>query len=273
MFDNFSSDEFMTKILLHLSAQVLSNVKLTPIAKKNIAVGLEQMTSAIKFVTLPFALAGHTAEAIEEKYKKFLQNTFRKVPEEKLLSPDPTISIPVIQNIIRVFDKDDIKEIYSNLLASASNIDKRVNVHPYFPLMISQLSSLEVLILESFKKNPLLPFMEVQSKFNDETALPLPIVEHFCLVDGYEDDYFNVSSSLTILVNLGLIQKVSGFVKMTDENPYEKIYNSKTFESIRTIFKTLEQEKLTLKNNNSIQLIYGSFKLTNLGNKFLSVCY
>ena len=29
MFDNFSSDEFMTKILLHLSAQVLSNVKLT----------------------------------------------------------------------------------------------------------------------------------------------------------------------------------------------------------------------------------------------------
>ena len=268
MFDSSSPEELMAKAAIYLSAKIVPNMKLSPGAQKNIEVGLEQITSAIKFLTLPFALAGHSAEIIEEKYKIFLKNAFEKVPEEKIITPDPSISIPTVQNVIQVFDKNDIRELYVNLLASASNRDKKDIVHPSFPIIISQLDSLDVLILDKFRHQYKLPFLESTVAEYIDGLEYMPTFEPFTLIEGYEEDYREVAASLTTLSRLGLIRKAPLLKEPPDDKEYEAIFSSELYDCLRA-----REEKLSDYNRVSDTPIQkGYFEITSLGKKFINTC-
>ena len=264
-------DQVIGKVISILGKDIYHDL-LSP-AMKNVGNGFGDITAAIRLFTLPFAATGDVAEVLHEKFKLFLQKTSQKVPEDKLVSPNSRISASIVQNVLWSFDDADICELYSNLLASAANCDKCQLAHPSFPHIIAQLNSLDVKILDRIHHEPLLPFMEVKNSLHDQFSLelPFPVMEPFSLIEGYEDDYPDVSASLNTLTQLGLIQKATAAVRPDEPDPYDAIYASEPFRSVRNFVTELNEQHLQIEHG-SFDIIHGSFRATTLGTKFLSVC-
>lgn len=239
-------------------------------ALKEIGLALKETASALHFLTLPFSMLGLSAEVLLEKYNNFLIDTYKKVPANKLKSPEAYISSPIMENVKNVFDKDDIRNLYINLLANASNMDTYLDTHPAFVDIIKQFTSVEVIILDKLRSENFLPFIEVNLK-DHENKLTYPHISPFALLEGLENSYQTVCSSIQNLERLGLIVK-SSMVLANHTKVLQEIFNSDILKNYRDITQYLEERKLQLEYG-SHEMTRGSFILTELGKKFISVCY
>lgn len=261
MFDNIPGDKAL-EILSGLAKDIYGDMASPAI--KQIGHGA---ANAVKLVLLPLTLTGETVDVAIQKYRDFLIETFQKVPENKLVSPSPRITMSVIQNVLHAFDEESIREIYSNLLASASHKDDKCKVHPSFPFIISQLDSVDVTILNKLRSENVIPFMETSLCSCNTSGLPFPVLEPFSLIPGYENNYPAISISFRTLSRLGLIEKVTPVAS----NEYDAIYQSPIYDNIRETIKELEKlppnpDALTIKPSR------GCFHTTTLGTHFLDVC-
>lgn len=266
---NDSLDKSLSQITAALATKVYEDLAQKSV--KNVGDMLSDITSAITFCTLPFAIVGSKAKELRIKYANFLDHTYSKIPEEHQVKPDNAISISVIQNLLMSFEKKDIYEMYSNLLATASDNRHKDDVHPTFPFLVSQLNHLDAIILEKLYHERFIPFLEFQITTGD---LPFNSIEPFTLIDGFEDDYAGIASSFNNLLRLGIIRKQPAlYGPIGSENIYAKIYESPTFNCVRQ-FKPSYFEPCNLKlEHGAMELISGSFMPTIQGNFFLSSCF
>lgn len=169
------------------------------------------------------------------------------------------------------FEKKDIYEMYSNLLAAASDNRRNNHVHPTFPFLISQLSPLEAVILEKLYNERYIHYLEFQVTTSD---IPFHTIEPFTLINGYENDYESIASSFNNLLRLGIIRKQPAlYGPIGSEDMYAKIYESPVFDSVRKFKPSLyEPYKIRLATG-SMDLISGTFMPTVQGNLFLTSCF
>lgn len=225
-----NSDE---KLIVKLVSNILHDTysDLASPALRNIGDMLGDITSAMKLFTLPFAIVGIHAEKYRQQYTQFLDKTYQKIPIEHQTKPDNAISFPIIQNLLMSFEKEDICELYSNLLATASDTRAKDKAHPSFPLVISQLGSIEAVILNTMHDESYIPFLEFQATVPD---FPITSIEPFSLIPGYESDYLGVTAAFRNLLRLGLIHKQTGVLNPSDHhNSFETLYASPVFDYIR----------------------------------------
>lgn len=267
--NNDSFDQSLTQIAATLTTKVYEDLAQKSV--KNVGDMLSDITSAIALCTLPFAIIGSKAKELKLKYAQFLDHTYSKVPEEHQVKPDNAISIPVIQNLLMSFEKKDIYEMYSNLLAAASDNRRNNHVHPTFPFLISQLSPLEAVILEKLYNERYIHYLEFQVTTSD---IPFHTIEPFTLIIGYENDYESIASSFNNLLRLGIIRKQPAlYGPIGSEDMYAKIYESPVFDSVRKFKPSLyEPYKIRLATG-SMDLISGTFMPTVQGNLFLTSCF
>lgn len=71
------------------------------------------------------------------------------VPEEHLTAPKPSLAAPAMQQLGYSLDEPDLKEMYLNLLATASDDRAKEKAHPSFVEVIKQLSGSEIRFLEA----------------------------------------------------------------------------------------------------------------------------
>lgn len=264
-----SNEQLMAKILADLSHNIYSD-GLAP-AVRNIGEMLGDITSAMTLFTLPFAIIGNQAEKYRQKYCYFLTKTYQKVPIDYQIKPDNDISFPIIQNLLMSFEKEDICELYSNLLASASDTRTKDKPHPSFPLVISQLSSIEAIILKILRKESNIPFLEFQATGSD---FPITPIEPFSIIPNYELDYFGVTAAFRNLLRLGLIHKQTGILKANSAyNSFETIYASPIFDGIRKWKPTLYSPFKIQLEHGQLELLHGSFMATTYGSRFISCCF
>lgn len=228
---------------------------------------LDQVTSSLKIVTLPFAVLGKSADYLLERYSKFLRESILKVEAKNRVPPQPSISVPVLQNVQRNFEQKEIYEMYSNLLASASDKTKTNLVHPAFPNIIAQLDSLDAVILDK-EKSDFLPYYFLVFRNKDGVALNLS--EPFCFIDGYENNYTQITSSLVNLQRLGLIYKLPN---LSSESPAKIKKIQKDLVNLLIKFHVFNKQTIDdLSTNDLVYMDSGFFKPTSLGQKFLSAC-
>lgn len=263
------TDKIILELALNLSKDIYRD-SLQP-SVQTLGQELEQLVSALKIITLPFAAMGMSSDYLLARFGTFLSRSIQKVKPENRTPPHPSISVPILQNVQLVFDKENLCELYSNLLASASDKTKQSMVHPSFVTIISQLDPLDVLLLEQLRTDAMLPFMEVKSIPKNSVSLSYSIVEPFCLIAGHEKDYENIAASLRNLQRLGLLQKSTAMVQANKLDTFQEIYNSAPFASTRNILEKIQREQLSLEST-SITAIKGCFVLTVLGRKFLLSC-
>lgn len=229
---------------------------------------------------LVFGGVGHLAEkrklryALElENYNRELHEKMEAIPNEKRVEPDIQIVAPALEASKYCVEKEELREMFVNLITSSMSSDKVVNVHPIFTDIISKLSSTDALLFKSI----------ATGNYDDE-----------CVIFGASIE--RISFSLAILEQLGLI--VSKSKNRSDSNDLKKniinndikLYKSSIkypfifdlafdvlYENIfDTITKYLSGKCLSgatfPRNKSVIDFFVDTIELTKLGRQFKEIC-
>lgn len=207
------------------------------------------------------------------KYGIILQNdldTFKmatrekvdSIPDDKKIEPKLEIIGPAIENSKYHIKQDDLRGMFSNLIASSVNLDLEPHVHPSFAEIIKQMSPLDAQLLSLFKgaTNALpkpLPVCQYLFARTPDSGQSILLTNVF-LSSGPEDYDDLTASSLENLKRLGMLS-VEYDKQLFDESLYLG------FESTPT-YKMFESElgNITIKK--------GVVKPTPLGVDFIKVC-
>ncbi len=79
-------------------------------------------------------------EASQAKFREGVQKKISAIPQEKLCEPDPQVIINTIHDSQYSVDKDELREMFENLIAAACSIDTAEKTHPSFSNIIHQMS-------------------------------------------------------------------------------------------------------------------------------------
>lgn len=180
--------------------QFLDNA-LTPPAKE-IGITLGNIFYAI------FSPINYNAEKLRiklaenlKKYEADIQRELSKIPEEKLVEPPMSIVGPAIEASKYYIDHDEMRKMYSKLIASSMNIDYTKKTHHAYVEIIKELSPLDASNLQFiYKLKYLSEYDLVFSETSDETHLQ--------------------AVSLNNLIRLGLVEKIrqDPNIKLVDRN-------------------------------------------------------
>lgn len=92
-------------------------------------------------------MLGISAEYFEHGFETDMAPRIDVIPEEHRVSPKASIAAPAMQGLAFSVDEPDLKKLYLDLLASASDARQIGSVHPAFVEVIRQLSAEEIPIL------------------------------------------------------------------------------------------------------------------------------
>ena len=184
----------------------------------------------LRFVALPFKFLGMTAEQLELRYARFIQNAVNKVPEEKRVMPKPEIICPLLEHVKFVFeDNEDLLGMFEELLASSMNEDSKDEVHPAYVDALKKMSGEDAKILLTLLKGfipreldsirsatkaqrgiygTLFAGIAIRAGEDDEYAFRMAGVDDksaFCILEGEKNPFSN--NPLTILKTIGIAEE------------------------------------------------------------------
>jgi hypothetical protein len=97
----------------------------------------------------PFArMLGVSKEYFEDTFPQEMGAKIADIPEENLITPSPSVAVPALQGLSYTFEEPSLKEMFLNLLATASDSRQAGVAHPAFADIIKQLSRDEASILK-----------------------------------------------------------------------------------------------------------------------------
>lgn len=101
-------------------------------------------------ITFPVEYLRIITKAAHDKFRNGVQRKVSVVAQEKLCLPDPQIVFNTLQDARFCVYRDELREMFENLIASSTNTDYADYVHPAFSEIIRQLSPYDANILEQF---------------------------------------------------------------------------------------------------------------------------
>lgn len=98
----------------------------------------------------PFArMLGVSQEYFEDTFPNEMGAKVADIPEENLIIPPANVAVPALQGLSYTFGEPNLKELYLNLLATASDDRRADQAHPAFAEIIKQLTPSETTVLNA----------------------------------------------------------------------------------------------------------------------------
>ncbi|EHK2405366.1 DUF4393 domain-containing protein [Clostridium perfringens] len=206
-----------------------------------------------------------------ESFKQELDSKINKIPLENLTEAEMHIVGPTLEASKYYFEKEDLRNMFSSLIASSVDISKSNLVHPSFVEIIKQLSSNDaqniILLSKGFNNSTLFPIVNYQLKTtNGHSATILKNV----LINKLEGNMINLdsvntcSTSLVNLERLGLIYIV--YDSWSSNFNYNVFTDTNYFVDIKNEISNSNTEY------SSVDIQKGYVELTPLGINFVQVC-
>ena len=197
-----------------------------------------------------------TAESVREK--------MQALPEEKLVEPEPYVAIPAMQQLSYCVNNEELRELYSNLLVSSMNSDKKWQVHPSFVDIIKQLTPDEAKfirnLIPSVSQNNAL--IDARLEY-DKIGGGRTIISNFTDVGLDKIDLpENICSYIDNLERLKLIQ-IPPTMSYTNKDLYQSLFNHPLM--VNSLPKDLPVGV-------NVGYDYKIFCLTNFGVNFIKIC-
>ena len=85
-----------------------------------------------------------------EEYRKSLEKKVAAIPEDKQTTPSLQIAGQALEDSKYCAETEDLREMFSSLIANSMHIDYSGKIHPSFSKMIQQLSPLDAQMLKIF---------------------------------------------------------------------------------------------------------------------------
>ncbi len=155
------------------------------------------------------------------EYKEKLE----QIPEGKRCEVDPQIGTPIVEKLTYTTN-DEIANLFTTLLANASNIDTVNRAHPAFIDIIGRLSEDEAKIITYLQKKPYIPFYHIKDYSFISNKLITPHHNPLTLLEQDESLRFpkNVNAYFDNLLSIGILKRVISDSKSKDDD-YAKIEN------------------------------------------------
>jgi hypothetical protein len=201
-----------------------------------------------------------------DKIAKYIETSIsNKVPEENIQTPDPSIAVPAVEALRYSAHNEDLREMFSNLLATAMDISTSSKAHPAFVEVIKQINSDEAKIIKSLIKNDSIPIIRVRM-FDLNTSIesfaePLTNFSHI----PYEVNCSNPELGPSYLVNLerlGLVN-LSYDLYSIHPNAYDFVENHPIVNDWRDNAPRLSKR---------FEIQRGGLTITPFGKKFIESC-
>jgi hypothetical protein len=110
------------------------------------------VVKGLRLFTAPFQLA---AEA-QDRFRKWLEEARRRVPEERQVPAAPSIAGPALRSMQFLEDESLIAEMFVSLLSKAIDRDAQQRVHPGFVKVLENISPDEAVLLTRLSQEAML---------------------------------------------------------------------------------------------------------------------
>ncbi|MFE9872205.1 DUF4393 domain-containing protein [Micromonospora sp. NPDC005686] len=98
----------------------------------------------------PFArMIGVSQAYFEDVFPEEMAAKTAHIPDEHLITPAASVAVPAMQGLSYSFDEPDLRELYLNLLTTATDDRRTDDAHPAFAEVIKQLSARETTLLNA----------------------------------------------------------------------------------------------------------------------------
>lgn len=109
-------------------------------------------------------LLGVAREYFDDEFARDMAEKTAHIPEERLVTPRPSVALPAMQGLSYSLDEPDLKEMYLNLLATATDGSVSEDAHPSFAEIIKQLSAAEASLLLRVLQSQVVPIVRLRRK-------------------------------------------------------------------------------------------------------------
>lgn len=241
------------------------------IHKSALTVG-NAIAGVIRFVALPFTFLGMTAKQLEIKYEAFIREAINNVPEEKRVLPQPAIASTVLDRVKFVFDDNNLRTLYGNLLSKSMNSDYQNDLHISFAYILSEISPYEARLLERINSNPKMPLVEMrvydinelQKKNTDIFEYVISSQSMFDCVIDYGHPIDSLDNNNTALSNLNRL----GITNASTDNSFPSIEVYKYFSDNYDIYNDY-CKSVYFPSEVEVFFYKGALTLTPYGKKFI----
>ncbi len=206
---------------------------------------------------------GVSRDYFDTEFHEDMAKKLAEIPEEYLATPSPSVAIPAMQGLSYSLEEPNLKEMYLNLLATATDDRMKENAHPSFADIIKQLSPREASLLLNTLRSGLLPVVRLMRTVEEGVGGVLMVNYLLPLADTNTGELAEEPSLPVWIDNwirLGLIEVDYGRY-LTDEDRYAWVEG-------RPEFVRLEQDDQ--RGKDGIDVGRGSLRATDFGARFLA---
>lgn len=236
------------------------------VAQPGLQVIGKSLANVMDFCAIPTHLLQYLSDSVKINLAHRLKEYGKKleaVPEDKRCPVDPQIGAPIIDHL-RTTTNDEIADMFTTLLANASNLDTLDKAHPSFTHLVSQLSVDEARIIKYLKNKDDIQYCSFQVDLKDDGGFISLIKRATLISDEIELTYpENVAVYLSNLVSLGILEDREGTFRM-EESVYKKICDKYDLSSLK--------EKYRKKGYQDVSYEKSYYEVTSLGRLFINAC-
>lgn len=141
------------------------------VAADNYAARIAVKQKILLQVYRPLArLMGVSKDYFENDFNVEIAQKTAWIPDEELITPLASIAIPAMQGLSYSLGEPNLKEMYLNLLAAATDRRRQSEAHPSFAEIIRQLSAVEIDALDLILKDNLHPIVQLRVRTLDSDS-------------------------------------------------------------------------------------------------------
>lgn len=238
-----------------------------------------------------------------EKFKEEIANKAAKIPEENKQEPDIDIIGATLDSARFRVNKQEIRNMFSNLIVSAMDNLKSADIHPSFSEMIKMLSPLDAQNLQTLYQSGDETISKIRVTYDGNDGFK-DVYSHIYLGNPETQDNHLIAPSIDNLIRLKLIDVDYETFKNNDalyekhrNNPLLLQYKQEDQENRQTSQETLnflnsggkitngdnipipEEVQASIKQQlegalkpRTIDIVKGHISLTALGRNFCKIC-
>ena len=226
---------------------------------------LQTMFGFVNHVILhPVKKANLTFKYKLDKLNIDIQKKALQIDEENMIVPPLNIAGPTLENLKYTIDIDELREMYTSLLASSMDKTKVDDIHPSFSEIIKQLQPDEAKILEYLSFHNRILKIDINIKSKNSPGYRSHIKNYSILSSLTSMEFKNkITVYLDNLIRLSLIEIPYG-ISSANEELYKELTERKFIKNLRT---SIEADI-----NTTLEFDNGIIELTDFGKMFCKCC-
>lgn len=203
-----------------------------------------------------------------EQFLSEVSSGVKSIPDEKLCDPRLDIVGPALDASKYYISNEEIRSMFSNLIAASMNTDTSEKVHHSFVEIIKQLSPLDASNLALINSSNDCPVAEY--RMDNKNGNHVRLQTHVFLDNTVQQDIKTQATSLSNLLRLGMIS-IDYSSHIADNDHYSKFFSEPTFMQFKSDLKTRLATDPDYEYT-SIDIQKGLISITPMGQDFTNIC-